>query len=1123
MIRAIAFQTGLVMVLTMLAVAQPEALPVWVPLAHIKQISQDEARNKAKVATAGVVTYVGEPKVFFFLQDGPVGIYVRNVTTPLKPGDQVRVRGHVEPGGYAPVIVAAEVTVTGRQALPPPVLTTVPKLLLGNFHCARVQLEGFLRSVDFREGKTHLRLDQQGQVIRVRMDFVDPAQARRWIGRSLRITGVASSVFNSVGQMTDAFLMTPSADSVGLVAGQPDQPVPVTVIGRVLTFDSNRTRTTAVHFVGRITLSQEDRVHVVQDATGGIVVESASPQRLPVGMAVAVKGYAKLGGLTPSVTDAVMTPMASADTASADPVVPLRTTPLEVVNRLLDGRVVTLEGTLVSTSPDANRGVWMRFQYGEREFQANLVTPPGKIDFQPGTRFAVTGVAFLTSNLTGDTNSRWFRLQLRSPQDLRVLAAPPFWNWDRTIRLAGGLIISCVVALFWILLLRRRVRTQTALVEQSLEQERQIKSSFQELFENATDLIFTFDADGRILFANRAVTELTGYSPQELAGNDFTLLLPQATPGDWTLYLAHAAASGESQLHTERDLTTSGGEIVTIEFNSRILQGSGAKPLTVQAIGRDVTQRKRIEATLERARQKAEEANKAKGEFLAKMSHEIRTPMNGVKGMTELLLDTPLDPRQHSMAATIRDSSEALLRVINDILDFSKLEAEMVEIQTEPVDLGRVLEDVLDLMGFAAREKKLELIIDYAPELPRHFIADGGRLRQIVLNLVSNSVKFTETGYVRLVVGVCHTMVTIRIEDSGVGIPADKQALLFQKFQQLDNSASRRFGGSGLGLAITRSLVHLMGGTMKVESAAGLGSAFCCSIPLEVDQAAEANREGFDALGGTVVIADSTQARHQVWRGFLRSYGQMPLLSLDTASAMRQFLELGPDGAMIAICAQENDELISLRDSLLRLSAREQRRVLVLVWPDQRELLVTPDAQWHTLIRPTHRDHIYAALRRIRLGECVDPVPAHVEFNPGFARLGLSVLLAEDNLVNQRVATAFLERIGCRVEVAGDGLRAVTLVATKVYDVVLMDCHMPQMDGYQATRAIRARGGRWATLPIVALTAAALPEDQARCFEAGMNHYLSKPLDSTQLERLLLSVSLSARPPVRHTVTPSLT
>ena len=1089
-------------------------------LAALKEVSQERARKKEAVSTSGVVTHVAVPGRTFFLQNGSLAIFVRDeARSSLKAGDQVLVRGHFNPGDYAPVIVADTVEVTGRQPLPVPIPVEVPDLFDGHIHCARVQTDGRVRSVDFERAKPRLRIERHGQIIQVRMDQLSPETARAWVGRHVRVTGVAASMYNRVGQMTDAIIYSASPADVAIIPGPVERSGVTMAISQVLTYRSILSLTAPVHVAGRITYNRRDRLFAVQDASGGITVESTATQRLPIGAAVEVTGYVRLGGLAPSLTDAVLTRL-SPTSAGLSPAGALAVTPKEITSRMLEARLVTLEGTLLSASPDATGGLSLRFRLGDREYSAQLdswTTNAGMIE--AGTRYAVTGVAFLTGNAYDDPEHLWFRLQLRSLEDLRVLSPPAYWNRDRTIRLAGGLIIGCVAALFWILLLRRRVSTQTALVKESLELERQTKSSFQELCENASDLIFTFDSQGHIVYTNQAVSELTGYSSQELSGQAFTILRPEATQAEFQAYLARAIETGDYALRAERELTTRTGESLTVEFNVSIFVGSDTRPLTVQAIGRDVTQRKRLEATLERARQHAEEANKAKGEFLAKMSHEIRTPMNGVKGMTELLLDTPLDPHQLSMAATIRESTEALLRVINDILDFSKLEAEMVEIQTGPVDLRRILDDVSDLMDFAAREKRLELIVDYAVELPRHFIADGGRLRQIVLNLVSNAVKFTDEGYVRLVASVDQEatppIVTVRVEDSGPGIPAAKQALLFQRFQQLDNSASRRFGGSGLGLAITRGLVQLMGGTMKVESADGLGSAFCFSVPLEIDAAAEGHRQGYVALGGattgTVVVADSTRARHRVWRDLVGSFGQMPILNVDAQVARRQFLELGPAGSLMVVCAQETADLAVVRDSLLHLSPVDQQRVLVLVWPDQREIFALPQAQWHTLIRPAHRDHIYAALGRIRSGEWADAVPAHVPVHRGLVQLGLQVLLAEDNTVNRRVATAFLERLGCRVDVATDGRRAVAMVAENLYDVILMDCHMPEMDGYEATREIRMLGGRWRALPIVALTAAALPEDQARCFEAGMNHYLTKPLDSTELERLLIAVRDATR------------
>jgi PAS domain S-box-containing protein len=659
--------------------------------------------------------------------------------------------------------------------------------------------------------------------------------------------------------------------------------------------------------------------------------------------------------------------------------------------------------------------------------------------------------------------------------------------------LATGSFVCCAMALLWGLRLRRRLAgAQTRGV--------------QDLVENAADFVLTLDAEGRILFANRAVAEFSRHPNEEFIGAPVSRLLPEITPARWAKWMARAKTSGVRTLRAERDLTTRNGGTVTVEFSLRITR----EPLRVEAIGRDVTVRVRRQARVEKAWRRAEEGSRNKGDFLANMSHEIRTPMNGVRGMTELLLDTPLDLRQRNMVSTIRESAEALLRVVNDVLDFSKLEAEMVEIVPHPLNLCRAMEEVLDLMGFAAREKQLELVFDYCFDLPFHFYADGGRLRQMVLNLLSNAVKFTEHGYVRLAISVDRqvtpAMVTVTVEDSGVGIAPAQQALLFRKFQQVDLAASRKHGGSGLGLAITRRLVDLMGGAMKVESTEGVGSQFSFTIPLEIDQAAERQRIGFAPLGGTVVVADGILPRHRVWEGFLRSFGQRSIVTLDVELAVPQFLELGSEGAMVVVCTQAARELVALRAALLRLNPGDQRRVIVLAWPNQRDEVEGRAGHWRTLIRPAHREVLHETLKRIRRGDENKDSGVRVHVNAPPPQLGLRVLLAEDNRVNQKVAATFLERLGCAVDIAGDGMDAVRLSAANAYDVILMDCRMPNLDGYEATREIRARGGRWTELPIVALTADAMAEDQARCLAAGMTHHLSKPLDSRELERLLSSL-----------------
>jgi two-component system sensor histidine kinase/response regulator len=636
---------------------------------------------------------------------------------------------------------------------------------------------------------------------------------------------------------------------------------------------------------------------------------------------------------------------------------------------------------------------------------------------------------------------------------------------------------------------------------------------------SSADAIVGTDSEGVITSWNPGAEKLYGYTAEEAIGRNHSFLRTDQL-SDAELAGLQKLVESEAPVSYETERVRKNGSVVPVALTASPIRG-GAGIRGVAMIGQDITERRATEAALVLAREEALEASRLKSEFLATMSHEIRTPMNGVIGLTTLLLGTPLDDTQRQYADGVHSAGQALLTVINDILDFSKLEAGKVELDISPFDPKILVEEVAGLVSESARAKGLELMAYCRADVPAKLVGDVGRIRQILLNLASNAVKFTETGEVAISVDVLApggdlAEVRFEVRDTGIGVDEADHARLFESFSQADASTTRRFGGTGLGLAISRRLTETMGGELGVISGLGKGSTFWFVLPLatlaefpgDADAAAETNFSYSRLVGQRVLIVDDNATNRLVLESQLSGWRMVPESVPDAASALVTIREAAAAGrpfdiAVLDMCMPDMDGMELARAISADENLRATSLIMLTSTPqlDRAELTAAGVRQW--LMKPVRSSEFYDRLMLLVAGSTpVSPVRVPPRPDPTVPSRGL-ILVVEDNEVNQLVAREMVTKLGYRVQVVSDGAQAVAAMEGTSYDAILMDCHMPVMDGFDATEAIRGMSGTTSRVPIIAMTAGAQDEDRRRCLDAGMDDFLSKPVDMTALKETL--------------------
>jgi PAS domain S-box-containing protein len=639
----------------------------------------------------------------------------------------------------------------------------------------------------------------------------------------------------------------------------------------------------------------------------------------------------------------------------------------------------------------------------------------------------------------------------------------------------------------------------------------------------ANDGLWELDVASREMWVSEHFAQMFGCEQQEFLGTGqkfFDIL--HAEDGVRLREAIERSIRDDVLVDVEVRAKTRTGEARWYRVRGALERGADGAPLTVSGSQRDITQRQQYALALLEATETAAAANKAKSQFLANMSHEIRTPMNGVIGMIELLLETPLNPMQLDYAQTVRDSASALLTVINDILDFSKVEAGKLDLEVLDMDMRDTVEDVARLLAIQAHAKGLEVIALIDPSLPDLVRGDAGRLRQVLLNLGGNAVKFTQRGEVSIECRIAQkddrgVIVRCEIRDTGMGIPASRVEALFTAFTQVDSSTTRRFGGTGLGLSIVKRLVELMGGEVGVSSEEGVGSTFWFTARLGVAQDATKPRPAppTELRGQRIMIVDDNMTNRKVLMGQLSLCGMEAVCASSADEALGLMRIAATAGRPFEVALLDHQmpgcDGATLGKTILGEPSLRSARLILLTSSGQRgdgRMFSELGFAGYLLKPVTHRDLTDCLMMVLGTQAegwrmATQPIVTRHALRSQRQREAHHILLAEDNVVNQKVACRILEKLGYRVDVAPDGQAAFEAWQSGRYQVILMDCQMPVMDGYETTRKIREHEVGGKRVPIIALTAHAMKGADNACRAAGMDDYLSKPIDREQLQKAL--------------------
>ena len=1057
----------------------------------------------------GVVLY-HDPALGLFVQVGQETVQVTGMDGTFSPGDQVSVAGDAAEKDGRRTLSAARVTRLGAGALP--AARAVPTTGLATDENADdwVSFVAVIQEVTPTRTGFDLRVAVDEAQVIVAAPPSTPA-ADKLVDAELQLRGVRVLLRSQQGIVMGVRILAPTVTAADVRMPPPgpafDLPMRSVLDVRKMALQHaspHRVRTRGTVVLQTSSLTPTKHILHLQDGNGAIAVEVDTSVRVPTGAVAEASGFPGTFFGTPVLSSSAVKEVSQGTLPEAAPV-----TVAEVMGGKHAGHLVRLRGTFSSFGKGIGYQL-LNIESGGTPIAVYLYDwpPHGALpDIREASTLELTGVTAVFYDAVGTPTT--VIMVISGPESIAIVSVPSWWTPGRAITALGIAAGICLLAFLWIGVLNARVRKQTRALTAQFERTAALQRRWTDLVANASDVILTWDRKGQLTALNKTGQCMLGLSEDQAQQRLLKNIVARESAAVVEQLVQRSPQEQSERLEIE--VVGASGERFPLELNVKAMF-EHTEHVGFQAIGRDMTQHKRVERALRDARDAAEDANRAKSEFLANMSHEIRTPMNGVIGMTQLALMTELTTTQRDYLETVSRSAESLLGILNSILDFSKIESRKLEMESVPFELRDLAGETLKPLVLAAEAKGLELIFDIAPDVPDAIVGDPLRLRQVITNLVGNAIKFTEKGHVLLEIrkdrhGESGTVLHFSVSDTGVGIAREKQPLIFEPFSQADGSTTRRYGGTGLGLAISSSLVTLMGGRMWLDSEPGEGSTFhflaAFGVVSDVPHAAT------DVYPGEMpaLVVDDNAVNRRVLSEQLVRLGMKPSQADGGAAALKMLDAAVASGSpyrlvLLDVHMPDMDGF----DVASQIAARPQLSdaTVIMLTSAGRHDDVERCRELHIaayLNKPISPTHLHEVISRL-LGRDVTAPAAGKGPSQGSlpAHLRRKVLLAEDNVVNQRVAVGLLAKRGHDVTVVSTGKEALERLDRDRFDVILMDVQMPEMGGLEATGIIRRReAGTGHHVWIVAMTAHTMQGDRDECLKAGMDTYIAKPVNPALL------------------------